>query len=314
MIDKFHFSTVVSKGHLYKFLAMYASLERHCNSYRLYVLCANEESYQVLSKARFQNVEPVMLSTIEDEALLRAKENRIFHAYCWTLKPVFLNYVLNNHPDAKYFAHLDADLCFFNDPSLIFKENPNASLFLTHHRNSKDFFPYYDVTGIYNTGFVGCVNDETARIAIKRWHEQCIDNCPIREDIERKLFGDQRYVESWPNEYPNTHIVSSFGANTALWNITDYEVTQKENTVYVSNQPLIFYHFSGLTIISETEFNICWYYHIDDQATIELIYKPYLILLYNTILEVKKYFPWFKEGFLSREESPDTHYYRLEVN
>ncbi len=313
-MDRFHFSTVVSKGHLYKFLAMYASLDNHCESYTLYVLCANDEVYHILKQINFAHVEPVALGTIEDENLLRAKADRIFHAYCWTLKPVFLDYVMTHYPDARYFAHLDADLCFFNNPDYIFAENRDASLYLTHHRNSAMFYAYYDVTGIYNTGFVGCGNDETARKAVKRWREQCIQNCPIKEDVEKKLFGDQRYVESWPFEYENVHVVHTPGANAALWNITDYDVALKGGTVFVNDQPLLFYHFSGLTIISGNEFNICWYYHIGDQNVIEYIYRPYLILLSKAIAELGKFFPGFREGFVRREDSPDTHYFHLEVN
>ncbi len=44
-----------------------------------------------------------------------AKSNRIFHEYCWTLKPIFLYYVINKYDNAKYYAHVDADLFFFSD-------------------------------------------------------------------------------------------------------------------------------------------------------------------------------------------------------
>ena len=196
-MDAFHFTTVVSRDHLYKFLAMNSSLQENAGGYKLYVLCADDEVYDVIKAIPFKNLVLVQLQEIEDEALLEAKSNRLFHAYCWTLKPVFLNYIMQFFPDAHYFAHLDADLFFFGDPAALFAENPTASLYLTHHRNAKDFEPFYEITGIYNTGFVGCKRDLTSLAAIDEWAKKCIAHCPIKEEPQRKLFGDQRYVEDY---------------------------------------------------------------------------------------------------------------------
>jgi hypothetical protein len=255
---------------------------------------------------------PVMLSEIEDESLLRAKGDRIFHAYCWTLKPAFLHYVMEKFAECQYFAHLDADLFFFESPDSVFYEDPTASLFLTHHRNSRDFLKYYGITGVFNTGFVGCRNDIVARAAVRKWKDQCIEYCPINEDPLRKLFGDQRYVETWPEEYKGVHVAQSLGINTALWNIQNYTVSIKNNKVYLENYPLIFYHFSGMTIISKNEFNLNWYYHIDDQMVLNYIYMPYVLTLVNVMNEMNAYFPWFIAGFLKKEYTPDTHYFILE--
>jgi len=311
-MDKFHFTTIVSNDHLFKFIAMYASLDMHCNDYKLYALCANKEAYIILKTINFKNIIIYNLEELEDEKMLKAKGNRVFHAYCWTLKPFFLYYVMQNHNDSLYFAHLDADLCFYNDPMLIFDESPNASIYLTHHRNSEMFLKFYKITGIYNTGFVGCRNDKTAHFAISQWRDKCIENCPIKEDLENKIFGDQRYVENWPSEFKKVHVVNSLGANAALWNISDYTVTANENNIFVNNQLLIFYHFSGLTIISQNEFNLCWYYRIENKDAIFHIYILYLTILSNAIKDIKKYFPWFDSGFLARIHTPDTHYFKLD--
>lgn len=310
-MEKFHFTTIVSKDHLYKFIVMYTSLEAHCKNFKIYVLCVNEVVYKILSTIGFKYIVLVKLEEIEDAKLLAAKKDRPFHAYCWTLKPVFLYYVVVNHPQAEYYAHLDSDLFFFDDPQLIFSENITASLFLTHHRNSDRFVKFYTITGIYNTGFVGSKNDAVALEAISQWKDKCIAYCPLKEDIAKKVFGDQRYVEEWPDNFPGVHIVESVGANAALWNITDYNVALLDDKVILNNTPLIFYHFSGLAMINSREYNICWYYHIDDQKIIDNIYVPYLISLQNCINEIKRYFPDFNEGFMKKEFMPNTHFYTL---
>ena len=311
-MKRYHFTTVVSQDHFFKFMALVSSLRHVCKDFILYALCVHDIVYHILSKIRVDGVVPVMLSNVEGDELRRIRHNRHFHAYCWTLKPVFLSYVMEKYPECQYFAHLDADLFFFDTPDNIFNENPNASLYLTHHRNSKDFLKYYGVTGYFNTGFVGARNDATALTAINKWKYQCIEYCPITEDRIRHLFGDQRYVESWPTEYTGVHIVQSYGANTAVWNIQNYEVSIRNNKVYINEYPLTFYHFSGLTIISRKEFNLNWYYRIEDERVLNFIYKPYIITLVNVMKDMEKHFPWFNAGFLPREYTPDTHYYVME--
>ena len=121
--------------------------------------------------------------------------------------------------------------------------------------------------------------------------KKCIAHCPIKEEPQRKLFGDQRYVEDWPDKYKKVHILESIGANAALWNITNYKVTRKGGQILLDNVPLIFYHFSGLSIISRYEFNLCWYYHIQDEKVVSQIYHPYLERLSAAIGGMQKYFP-----------------------
>lgn len=307
-MSKYHFSAVVSQDHFFKYLALVSSLRNTLRDFRIYALCVDEIVWHILNKIGFQEVVPVMLKDVHSDMLEKARGDRPLQAFCWTLKPVALKYVMEKHSDCEYFAHLDADLFFYESPEFIFQENPGASLFLTHHRNSRNFLKYYGSTGVFNTGFVGCKNDYIAYNAVSKWKSQCLLYCPIKEDPIHKVFGDQRYVESWPEEFRNVHVVRSPGANAALWNIQNYTVSLVDGKIHVEGSPLIFYHFSGLTIISRNEFNINWYYHIDDKMVLDLIYKPYINALVNVMNEMRVHFPWFNAGFLPREYTPDTHY------
>ena len=308
---KYHFTSVVSKDHLFRMIAMYSSLKIRCSNFQLFVLCMDKETYEILSKINFESITVFSLAQVEDDELLKAKSNRSFHEYCWTSKASFLYYILKNYSSATYYAHLDADLYFYSDPSMIFEENPTASLYLTHHRNSKAFEFTYQLTGIYNTGFVGCRNDSIALAAISQWKERCLQHCSMAIDVDNKTFGDQRYVEDWPDNFKNVHIVNSLGVNAALWNIQDYRVTLQGGRIYVNHNPLIFYHFSGLSIISPREFNLCWYYAIEDPITLNFIYIPYVSILGEAIKEMRKNFPWFNYGFVKRENTSNTHYFIL---
>lgn len=312
-MSKYHFSMVLSESNLFKAITMYASLSEHCNNFKLFILCMNDSVYRVLSKIGFKNIILVKLKDIErnNYDLALAKSNRIFHEYCWTLKPNFLYYVMNKYDNAEYYAHVDADLFFFSNIDYIFNENPNASIFLTDHRNSKEFLNYYELSGLYNTGFVGLKNNNEAKSAVRLWGDMCLKKCTVEYDTINKTFGDQRYVEEWPNIFKNVHIVNSIGANVAFWNVKNYKVSKMNNVVYVDDSPLIFYHFSSVIILGPREFDLSSFYRIDDKNLMNYIYDPYVRWLSKSIENVIIEFPWFNAGFIDRSNIINLHNYKI---
>lgn len=312
-MDKFHFTTVLSETHLFKLIPMYISLKKYCKSFKLYVLCANDSVFNILNKIKFQDIVLITLKEVEsfEISLKYAKENRSFHEYCWTLKPVLLYYVMYKYDYAEYFAHLDSDLFFFADVDEVFNENPNAAVYLTDHRNSEEFMVYYDLSGIYNTGFVGFRNCDTGIEAATLWMYRCIEKCTGVYDKENKTFGDQRYVEDWPEIFQDVHIVKSIGANVAFWSIKQYKVSKRGSNIFLNDEKLLFYHYSGVSIISDREFDLSYYYHIDDSNTVLYIYEPYIKILSEGIKNMKREFPWFSAGFIDKNQIPNNHNYVL---
>lgn len=306
----FNFTTVVSSCYVYKFLAMQESLNQHCKNYQLFALCIDEETYRLLKKIPLKNVTLLNLSDLENDKLFAAKNNRNYHEYCWTLKPFILNYVMKEYDDTRYFAHLDADLFFFSSPEQIIDEAPKASLILTDHNNSDEFLHTYDTSGRYNTGFVCCKNDLTSYLAVEWWLEKCLEKCCIIADPQKGLYGDQRYVERWPELFRDVHIVNSKGANVAQWNIKGFSVNEKAGKIRIDNDNLIFYHFSGLSIISINEFNLSTFYKIDDEP-LKLIYMPYIKALSNKIKIIHGIYPKFKDGILNRKIVRLVHYVKI---
>lgn len=312
-MNRYYFSMILSEANLFKAIPMYASLENSCSDFKLFILCMNDSVYRVLSKIGFENIILVKLKDIErnNYDLEVAKSNRIFHEYCWTLKPIFLYYVMNKYENAEYYAHVDADLFFFSNIGQIFGENPNASIFLTDHRNSKEFYNYYELSGLYNTGFVGVKNNNEAKAAVRFWGDRCLKKCTVEYDTVNKTFGDQRYVEEWPNIFKNVHIVKSIGANVAFWNAKNYKVSKMNDAVYVDNSPLIFYHFSSVIILGPREFDLCSFYPIEDKNLMSYIYDPYIRCLSQSIESIIKEFPWFNAGFVNRTEIINLHNYKI---
>ncbi|MGE6526687.1 putative nucleotide-diphospho-sugar transferase [Bacillus safensis] len=306
----YHFTTIVSNTHVFKLLALIHSLEKNAHAFKLSVLCADPLAYKVLKEFPHPNVQYEQLENIEDDSLRKAKEDRTFHEYCWTLKPAFLLKTLESS-DADYLAHLDTDLYFYHDPEAIFAENPSAHLFLTDHMNSKRFYRYYELSGRFNTGFVGCRNTDVAKQAVTQWKENCLAHCTVEMDTEKKTYGDQRYVERWVDDFEGVHIVASKGANAAIWNIENYKLSVVKGDMYLDECPLLFYHFSAFTIIDEKTFNLNWYYYMTEQKLVNHLYIPYADLIHRKIKQVQKVFPEFKQGFIAKKHVPDTHFYEM---
>lgn len=306
----FHFTTVVSSYYVYKFLAMQESLRQHCKDYQLFALCIDKQAYSILKRSHLKNVVLLKLSVLENDKLLAAKSNRSYHEYCWTLKPFILNYVMKVYKNTEYFAHIDSDLFFFSDPVEIIKEAPMSSLFLTDHNNSSNFLHTYETSGIYNTGFVCCKNDSTSNLAVEWWLDKCLEKCCIVADVKEELYGDQRYVEKWPELFPNVHVVKTKGANVAQWNVGGFEVREEDGKVYINNDDLIFYHFSGLSIISKNEFNLSTFFAITDNP-LNMIYMPYIKMLSRHVESISNIYPGFKDGILNRRIAHFVHYVKI---
>jgi hypothetical protein len=268
------------------------------------------ETFSILKCLPLNNVTLIELKDLEKDEILEAKNNRNYYEYCWTLKSFILNYVFKNYTDTKYYAHIDADLFFFTDPKQIVKEDPNASLFITDHNNSRRFLHTYKTSGIYNSGFVCCKNDNIGNSAVEWWLKKCLEKCALIADVEEGLYGDQKYIEKWPELFPSVHVVRTKGANVAQWNIQSYYTHQRDGEIFVNNDKLIFYHFSGLSIISESEFSLSTFYKIDLYA-LNYIYLPYIKLLSEYMRIVTQLFPDFKEGLPDRRFVSNVHCHKL---
>lgn len=295
----FHFTTVVSTSYIYKFLAMQDSLSQHCKNYHLFTLCVDTTVYHILKKLPLKNITLIAANDLEKNELLEAKCNRNYHEYCWTLKPFILNYVMKKYKDTSYFAHLDADLFFYSELEPIIHEAPSASLFLSDHNNSEKFMDSYETSGRFNTGFVCCKNDSTANAAVEWWLAKCLERCSLIANAKEEIYGDQRYVEKWPILFPNVHTINTKGANVAQWNIEGFAVTGKDDKVHINNDRLIFYHFSGLSILSKNEYSLCTFNRMND-APLKMIYMPYIRNLYKQIKTTTNRFPSFRDGFADR--------------
>jgi hypothetical protein len=267
------------------------SLELHYPEGKIFMICMDNDSYIEMKKFNLKNIIVINHELVENfiTNLKIAKSNRSEVEYFFTFSPAICFYVLKNFDFVKQITYLDSDLYFFSSPLPIFNEINNSSIAIIEHRYnflSKRYLKY----GKYNVGWVTFKNDFEGLSCLYEWLENCIDWCYQR--LENNKYADQKYLDFWPNKYLNLCIINNIGANLAPWNISNYKILLINNQLYINNDKLIFYHFSGIKQVSKNK-----YYTglsnglIFNKGLIRNnIYKPYLKILnfHNSSIIISK--------------------------
>ncbi len=244
-----YYCTYFNRHYLPRGLALYRSLTRHAGPFVLYVLCFDAPSYEALSKLNHPNLRPIALETFEqgDDALLEAKKTRSPVEYFFTCTPSLPLYILDHHPEVDLITYLDADLYFFANPAPIYRELGDQSILIVGHR-----FPEHqrhrEDKGIYNVGWLSFRNDPYGRGCLNWWRARCLEWCYDRAEDGR--YADQKYLDDWPTRFARVVVLQHKGANLAPWNVARYHVHESGDAVLVDSDPLIFYHFHNLSVIS----------------------------------------------------------------
>jgi hypothetical protein len=241
----FYFCTYFDVNYLTKGLALYRSLARQAVAFRLWVLCFDEPTYEILSYLDLPEITPISLAEFErgDADLLRAKTNRSRVEYYFTCTPSLPLYVLNNYPDIEVISYLDADLFFFSSPAPIYQELADKSILIVEHRFPPHLREREKVNGTYNVGFVSLRKNSIGVQCLEWWRERCLEWCYDRPEDGR--FADQKYLDDWPVRFPQVVVLQHKGAGLAPWNVTNYTLNLANNQMFVDSQPLVFYHFHG---------------------------------------------------------------------
>jgi hypothetical protein len=280
-----HYCTYFDRNYLYKGLAMVRSLERHAGDFLLTILCMDGETRRVLESLGLEKVRLFDLQDLEagDEDLAAAKRNRTAKEYCWTLTPSLPLFVLGKTPGADSVTYLDADLLFFSDPSPIYEEFGDRSILIIEHRFSPRYLPLRDPSGIYNVAFMTFRNDDRGMGALRWWRERCNEWCYCR--MEDGKFGDQKYLDDWPERFDGVCVLQNPGANVAPWNIEGVDVTSSGEKTWVGGHEMIFFHYHGVHLRGPGIVELPRGYRVTT-AERDLIYKPYVRRLRESIQEV----------------------------
>jgi len=258
-------------------LVLYNSLEKHCDNFHLYIFAFDNECFKYLSGLGLQYATIISLEEFEDEELLRVKPTRSKGEYCWTCTSSTILYVIKNY-GVDHCTYLDSDLYFFSSPKVLLDEMGDNSILITPHHYTKKY-DQSEKTGIYCVQFVTFKNNEKGLKALTWWRNSCLEWCFNR--FEPGRFGDQKYLDDWPERFDGVYVCENSGAGVAPWNMQQYTF-RKDGTNIIGTEistkrdfDIIFFHFHSFAFVSPSFFSPRPYYKRND-SVISLVFNPYV--------------------------------------
>ena len=237
------YCTVFDRNYAPRGLALYRSLERHAEPFRLFAFCMDAEAKTLLDRLDAPHLVTVAIDEVErwDPELKKVRPTRTAVEYSWTAVPAVCRFLLEREP---LITYLDADLCFFSSPQPLFDELGDDSILVVPQRGDAR----YEVAhGKYNVGWVTLRRDANGQGALDWWRERCLEWCHAR--VEPGRFGDQKYLDEWPARFGGVTVSRNEGAGLAPWNQHGCRFEAgPDGPVAVDGRPLVFFHYSGLAL------------------------------------------------------------------
>jgi hypothetical protein len=296
-----NFCTLFDSFYLSRGLTMYDSLLEHSSGFHLYIFAFDDLSYKILTDLSLKHVTLIPLSDFETAELLEVKTGRSKAEYCWTCTPSVIYHVLSYFKVSEC-TYLDSDLYFYSDPSVLNAELVAncKNVLITGHRYS--FLPrLYEEkrAGIFCVQFMTFRNEETSLMVLDKWKKQCIDWCFARHEAGK--FGDQKYLDGWPDLYENVHILEHPGGGIAPWNLTDYIFRSSGNAITGEKKSsavsfnVVFFHYQYVKFLRDGTYDIGWY--IIPPKVKKLFYQKYVLKLVAFEDSLTIDYPEYRTGY-----------------
>lgn len=293
---KRYFCTLFDSNYLIKGLTMIKSLSEFCEDFEFYVLCLDYKTKFILGEINIPNIKCIELFEVENNDLLKVKEERTKAEYCWTLAPNFTWYIMDKFKDINLITYLDADLLFYSSFEPIFKEIGNSSIAIIEHRFAK---PYKNLesNGRFCVEWNSFRRDKEGMECLNTWRKQCLEWCFYK--LEEGKMGDQKYLDEWPTKYNSCHIIKSLGAGIAPWNYSQYEIINKHPEIKINGDNLIFYHFHQFQILKKNKFYRLGEIYTSYKKEPDAIYKRYEKQIISSLNQIREVDMNFNSGISS---------------
>ena len=259
-----HFVTFFNQAYLPQGLALHSSMSRHIRNFCLWVLCADDATFQSLAILKLENVKLLLLSALETKELINAKANRNTKEYIWTLSPFAPRFVFESDANINRVTYIDADIWFLKDPKYIFREfeSSGKAVMITEHAYAPEF-DKSATSGPFCVQFMIFTRD--GEIVRRWWEDRCLEWC--REYCEDGKYGDQRYLDDWPDRFPDlVHVLQNKELILAPWNATRFPYGNA-----------VVWHFHGLRLKKTSSGFVAQSSNYPlPPPTFEYVYLPYM--------------------------------------
>lgn len=206
------------------------------------------------------------------------------------IKPTVFKKLLDTYNKVIY---LDPDIYVYSSLSFIFNELDNKDILVTPHMLQPQYKHHHDKpeimsevenlkTGAYNLGFFA-LNNSSESLRFLEWWENCCRCCAFDEH-EGGVFVDQKWISLVTCYFNNVGILRHNGLNVAYWNIHERIFTENDNKIFVNNDPLIFFHFSGHSYVDGEKNKLSKHllsYDVQPNSILSRLLNDYNIILSN---------------------------------
>lgn len=217
---------------------------------------------------------------VQDRAELKSVlGGRTWAEQIFTLGPQFLDDIAATSDEWEWLVYIDADIYFHKPISAYLEEFSEASAVIAPHRHYKWNEKRLRKYGEFNVGVVAFRNSIEGRAILTWWAKSCLDKC--RDIPDGESYADQKYLEKFPELFPQVAIDGRIGANLAPWNSSLRKIElSASGQLTVDEHPLIYSHMQGLKRrSSKWTLGHLQYWSLAGRALKKLVYLPYLARL-----------------------------------
>lgn len=255
------FCTTFDSNYLDKGLVLYESMCEHMPQFKLYVFAFDDICERILKQENLKNMIVVGMKDFETKELLEVKKDRTKAEYCWTCSSWSIKYVID-HYNEPICTYIDADMMFFSNPQCIFDQmrEKNCSTIIVPHRfkTKEAEQKAHNEVGSYCVEFNTFVNDTNGKEALNWWAEKCLEWCYYAVPGTTEWYGDQKYLNVFPDKFKGVMICNHYGMGIAPWNIGLVEEVEYINNiptikVKVTGEiyPIVLYHFESVGFLTK---------------------------------------------------------------
>jgi SAM-dependent methyltransferase len=286
-----HYCTYFDSNYLPRGVLMIRSLLRHDPTAVVHVLCLDDTCAKALAALDLPlQLVPLPELLQADPEFAASRDNRSLVEWYFTATSCLVNLLVKRHPDIERVIYLDSDLYFYASPQVLIDEAKDASVQIIEHRFSPQWAQLV-AFGRFNVGWIAFTTTEEGLRLIADYRAKCLEWCYDRMEGDR--FGDQKYLDKWPQDYPSCCVSQLQGANVAWWNLANGQPRTLGDRVFFGPDLLLFFHFQEI----KRQEDGCYRTKKDPAeygAYHELVYAPYMAELTQVDEEVRPLIDGFK--------------------
>ena len=258
------FVTLFDETYASRALALAISLERFGVDFKLWVICLDDASHQILGNLGNPKILSIPREDWQDDALLKLETERSRREFCWTMTPFSIQKVFSQQPEIDVLTYLDADLWFMSDPTELLNriKSRHRGAFITSHAFSPshaDLAKY----GQFNVQFLS-IHRSLGEMVLSDWAKDCATWCFAR--LEDGKFGDQKYLDRWLTRYKGkVEVGEPQSMFQGPWNASHFQPSQA-----------LTYHFSSLSFVGKKLIRLAGKDYDIPSEYLDEVYRPYL--------------------------------------